>query len=181
MRHLLLTLALFALAAGINTGSVALEQQRQWLTKPFGSRAWAVHMVLITPGWLAFLAFDAQLNYQFQWPLPTVLRPLGAVLVAAALILFAMSFWQLGMRQTFNGHFFGWKASKPLSSGAFRWLKNPMYDSFCLGFIGGALVLTNGAYLVLAVASYLFLNRFEAGVENRPFTEVPVVGVPLVP
>ena len=44
-----------------------------------------------------------------------------------------------------------------------------MYDSFWISFVGLALIQANAAYLVLAVASYLLLNRCEAKIENGPF------------
>jgi len=170
MTYLLLTVGLFALAAGVNTGSVALQQRTGWMTKRFGGGAWWVHLAVVTPGWALFLFFETQLGRHLVWPLPAVLAPLGWGLLVVAAVLFAISFLQLGIRRTFNGKFFEAGSPSAVRGLLYRWLRNPMYDSFWISFVGLALSQANAAYLVLAVASYLLLNRLEAGVENRPFS-----------
>jgi len=166
----LTAILLFAMASGINTASVLFEQRNRWLTSRFGARAWPVHMAIITPGWVAFLTFETLLGNWVHWDLPEVLRPAGVVRAIGAGALFAASILQLGIRKTFNGYFFASTDSAPVSGGIFRWLANPMYDSFWLAFVGIALFRANAIYLVLAAASYLLLNRCEATVENRPFS-----------
>lgn len=168
MTYLLLTVALFALAAGINTASVGLEQNRGWLTHRFGRYAWPVHLLLISPAWALFLFVLSQLGGHVHWLLPAVLQPLGWLVLGAAVLLFLASLWQLGLRRTLNGYFFGAAPSTPISGGLYRWLDNPMYHSYWLAFVGTALAQANAAYLVLAAASFLLLNRCEAKVENRP-------------
>jgi len=165
----LTAILLFAVASGINTASVVFEQRNRWLTSRFGDRAWPVHMAIITPGWVAFLIYETLLGSWVHWSLPEVLRPAGAVIAIGAGALFAVSVLQLGIRKTFNGYFFGSADSAPVSGGVYRWMANPMYDSFWLAFVGIALLRANAIYLVLAAASYLLLNRCEAKFENRPF------------
>ena len=169
MTYLLLTVALFGLAAAINTGSVALQQRTDWLGRRLGRRAWWVHLAVVTPGWAAFLYVQSQLGHHLDWPLPRGLWPLGWALLAVAVGLVAASFLQLGPRRTFNGAFFDSGTADAVSGATYRWLENPMYDGFWLSFVAIALIEANAAYLVLAAASYLLLNRFEARVENAPF------------
>lgn len=169
MTYLLLTIAIFAFAAGVNTGSVAFQQRTRWLTRRFGRGAWWVHMALVSPGWALFLNLEVQLGRHLVWPLPAVLWPLGLGLLVLAAVLFAASSSQLGLRRTCNGYFFDSEPPQPVSGAVYRWLENPMYDSFWIAFVGLALIEANAAYLALAVASYLLLNRCEAKIENGPF------------
>ena len=169
MTYLLLTIAIFAFAAGVNTGSVAFQQRTRWLTRRFGRGAWWVHMAVVVPGWALFLYVEIKLGRHLVWPLPVVLRPLGWGLFALAAVLFVASFGQLGLRRTFNGYFFDSGSPKLVSGAIYRWLENPMYDGFWISFVGLALIQANAAYLVLAAASYLLLNRCEAKIENGPF------------
>ena len=171
MTHLLLAVALFALAAAINTGSVALQQRTDWLGRRFGRGAWWAHLAIVTPGWAAFLYVQVQLGQHLVWPLPAGLWPLGWALLLLAAGLVAGSFLQLGLRRTFNGAFFDGGTPIPVSGAAYRWLQNPMYDGFWVSFVAIALIEANAAYLVLAAASYLLLNLFEARVENAPFDQ----------
>ena len=103
------------------------------------------------------------------WPLPAALRPVGVVLVAAAAVLWLAAFVQLGPTRTANGFFFGRGPAERVDGRLFRWVRNPMYDSYALALVGTAFATANGVYLLLALESYVLLNRMEAPVENRPF------------
>ena len=165
--YVVVTLVSFALAAGVNTGSVALQQRTSWFTRRFGSRGWYVHLAIIAPGWLLFLTLQAQLGRETHWPLPLWLRPAGAAVVLAGLALVADASARLGLAGTLNGYFFGRGPKAPVRSGTFRWLANPMYDGFFLLFVGTALLLHNAVYLALAAESVLLLNLLEGSIENR--------------
>lgn len=167
--YLKLVMLVFALAAGVNTASVALQQRHHILTHIFGPRAWYAHLALIIPPWLWFLAALGGLNRRIHWPLPDTIRMLGSPVRAVAAALWLLAFWQLGPVRTVNGSFFNRGPAEPVRGGIYRWLQNPMYDSYVLAFVGTGLHHANAVYLLLAAESYLLLNRFEAQVENRPF------------
>ena len=164
---MLVTVVSFALAAGVNTGSVAFQQRTSWFTRRFGSRGWYVHLAVIAPGWLLFLVLQAQLGRHNAWPLPHWLWPAGAAVVLVGLALVVDASARLGLAGTLNGYFFGRGPQAPVRTGTFRWLANPMYDGFFLLFVGTALLLGNAAYLVLAAESVLLLSLLESSVENR--------------
>jgi len=170
MKRPLLTVGLFALAAAVNTASVAQQQRTAWATRRFGRSAWHAHLLLIAPGWLAFLVSLPGLDRAVVWPLPRRVRPAGWALLAASAGLWLAAYRQLGPERIANGYFFGRGASQPVSGGIFRWLRNPMYDSYALAFAGSALVSANAVYLLVAAESVLLLNFVEAKVENRPFS-----------
>ncbi len=160
-------MASFALAAGINTASVALQLRTGFLTRRYASRAWYVHLALITPGWLLFLYLVSILGRHRGWPLPEQLRPAGLFMVAASCALWLWTFAQLGAERTANANIFGRGPTEPVERGLFRYLQNPMYDSYILAFAGLALWKANAQYLLLAMESFVLLNLVEAHVENR--------------
>ncbi len=82
-------------------------------------------------------------------------------------VLWLWTFAQLGPVRTANGNIFGRGPTEPVDEGPFRYLQNPMYDSYLLTFVGLALWKANAQYLVLALESYVLLNLVEGRVENR--------------
>ncbi len=160
-------MAAFALAAGINTASVALQLRTGFLTRRYASKAWYVHLAIVTPGWLLFLYLVSTLGRHREWPLPEQLRPAGILLLALGSALWIWTFVQLGAERTANGNIFGRGPTEPVEKGAFRYLENPMYDSYILAFAGLALWKANAQYLLLALESYVLLNLVEASVENK--------------
>lgn len=168
-RGLLATGTLFAIAAGVNTGTVALQQRGQHLTRCFGQAAWRVHLALITPPWALFLFSLVKLDRRSRWRLPAQMRPLGTPVLAAAGLLWTLAFKKLGPARMANGYFFGAANSQPVTDGVFHWLENPVYDSYALALVGQALLRADARFLVLAAESVLLLNGLEARVENRPF------------
>lgn len=163
----------FAAAAGANTVSVMIQQSRQVLTRRFGRRGWYVHLALTAPLWGVFVYLLSGLGRHVIWPLPASLRPAGVALLVVGAALWLAAFVQLGPERTANGFFFGRGPAEPVTSRLFARLRNPMYDSYALAFVGLACTRANGAYLLLALESYLLLNVVEASVENRPFEEGP--------
>jgi protein-S-isoprenylcysteine O-methyltransferase Ste14 len=176
MTRLVLTTVVFALAAGVNTASVAVQQETAVFTRRCGAKAWYVHLAVITPGWVAFLFLVAGVSRHFRWALPGLLRPAGVALVLVAAVLWLIAAIQLGPERIANGYFFGRGPRTGLSTGIFRWLRNPVYDSYALAFFGVGLLSANGVYLLLAAESYLLCNLVEARVENRPFRRIPAGG-----
>ncbi|MGI8552941.1 MAG: PEMT/PEM2 family methyltransferase [Dehalococcoidia bacterium] len=171
MRRLFLTIAAFALAAGVNTASVAFQQRSAYLTRKFGRHGWAVHLAVVTPLWVSFLALLPGLGRRVRWPLPARLRPFGTPLFLTAAMLWLLAFRKLGATRTGNGNLFGHGSQEPVSGGIFRLTRNPMYDSYVLAFIAAALRSLNGMYLVLAGAAYVLCHRIEARVENQPLRQ----------
>ena len=162
-------MAAFALAAGVNTASVALQQRAACLTRWFGPRGWYVHLGVVLPFWAWFLALLPGLGRRVCWPVPGRLRSLGAPTVAIAGLLWLLAFKELGAARTGNANLFGHGSPEPVRGGVFRLLANPMYDSYALALLGVALQGGNGVYLLLAGESIVLLNGLEAAVENRPF------------
>ncbi|MBI4214007.1 MAG: hypothetical protein HY534_06835 [Chloroflexi bacterium] len=163
------TLAAFAIAAAVNTASVAVQQRFHFLTRTFGKNGWYVHIALIAPPWLAFLALLRDLNQRARWPLPESMRPLGSFLLVIASGLWFAAFRELGPVRVANGYFFGRGPSERVSGSVFRLRRDPMYDAYALALVGTAFRRANGVYLLLAVESLLLLNGLEASVENRAF------------
>ncbi len=167
MTSLLQSMAVFALAAGINTASVALQLRTGLLTRRYASKAWYVHLAIVTPGWLLFLYPVSTLGRHRGWPLPEQLRPAGLSIVVVSSALWLWTFAKLGAERTANGNIFGRGSNEPVDTGPFRYLENPMYDSYILAFAGLALWKANAQYLLLALESYVLLNLVEASVENK--------------
>jgi protein-S-isoprenylcysteine O-methyltransferase Ste14 len=166
---MLLVMMLFAVAVGVNAGSVALQQRTQLFTRRFGARAWHVHLGLVTAAWAAFVLTLIDHGVHVRWTLPHALHPAGVAVLAVSAALWLWAFAHLGPQRLANGYFFGRGPSAAVRSGPFRWLRNPMYDSYALAFVGVGLVTNNAAFFVLAAESYLLLNIIEARVENGPF------------
>jgi protein-S-isoprenylcysteine O-methyltransferase Ste14 len=168
MRQLVQTLAVFAAAAGVNTGNVAIEQRTSFFTRRFGPRAWYVHLALVLPVWGGFLLQLRRVGRSVHWPLPRAAQPLGTLLLLAAGGLWLTAFTELGPRRTGNGNLFGRGSQAPVTGGVFRHRTNPMYDSYVLALVGLALRTRNAVYLLLAGEALLLCHGIEAPVENRP-------------
>ena len=166
-QHVGWAMTALALAAGVNTGSIAIQQRYQLLTRMFASRDWAMHLLLISPSYLWFLYLIARLVRDRPRGRPGTFRPIGAVLSVAAVVVWAAAYRQLGPARTGNGYFFGRGGSQPVQGGIYRWLANPMYDSYTAMLVGLALWNRDQRFLVLAAEAYLMFNVVEARIENR--------------
>lgn len=167
-RRLILTTGALALAAFVNTGSVALEQRTQFLSRRFGRwRGWRIHLAVVLPPWAAFLALVPGLGSRVRWPLPRAVRWAGLPILGAAVTLWLLAFRQLGGTRTANGNVFGVGETTLITGGIFRFVANPMYLSYLLAFVGLACSRRNAVYLLLAGESYLLLNQLEARIERR--------------
>ena len=168
-RRLLLALLAFAVAVVVNTTSVELQQRHRWLTRRFGSRDWYAHLILITPGYLWLFHALKELPGAVRWPLPAAWQRFNQPVLAASTLLWLEAYRQLGLAEMLNRNFFRGGSTRAARGGMFRWLRDPVYVSYVLAFVGWALRRRNAVYLLLAAESFLLLNVLEAKVENRPF------------
>lgn len=166
VRRLVTTMAVFALAAGVNTASVWAERRCRLLSRLFGKRAFAAHVALISPPWAVAVAMIASTGGSTRLRLPHPLRPLGWCLCALAAVVWVDAFRRMGPRRTANGDFFDRDAPEPVLTGVYRLLRNPMYDAYALGLAAAALATGSPAYLPLAAESFLLLNLVEARIER---------------
>lgn len=162
MRYLLLTCAMFALAIGINSGSV-FAQRRFAFYNRWNNYGWLVHILTILPFWVIFIYLLINLNsyYLLQFRAVPIV---GYIFSALATLLFSLAIREIGWQSLLNGNWFG--RGRIARVGIFRFLKDPMYDSYLLGFIGAALVGGNAAYFIIALESYIGLNIIEGRVEQ---------------
>src|SRR5216684_4061407 len=78
---------LFAVAVGVNAGSVALQQRTQLFTRRFGARAWHVHLGLVMAAWAAFVLTLIDHGVHVRWTLPHALHPAGVAVLAVSAAL----------------------------------------------------------------------------------------------
>jgi protein-S-isoprenylcysteine O-methyltransferase Ste14 len=159
-------MSVLALATGVNSASVWAEGRHRLLSRGFGRHAFAAHLALIAPPWSAAVAMIVRLPRHPRGTLPNRLRPLGWGLAAVAAAVWIDAFRRLGPRRTANGDIFGEGPAAPVRSGAYRLLRDPMYDAYALGLGAAALTTGNAAYLALAVESFVVLNVLEARIER---------------
>ncbi|HEX6511146.1 MAG TPA: methyltransferase [Chloroflexota bacterium] len=160
-------MAMFALAAGVNTGSVLAEQRWGLLSRAFGGRAWKAHLAAITPLWALAVMRLWRLEPSGRWPLPAWLRWLGWGITLAALVVWGQSVAAMGLVRFANGACFGWATGERIRDGGFRRLRNPIYDSYALALVGSGLRKGDARYLLLALESFVLLNLIEAPIEDR--------------
>ncbi|MHB8614230.1 MAG: methyltransferase [Candidatus Dormibacteraceae bacterium] len=164
MRSLALSAAALAAAACVNTLSVGAQVRWRTLERLAGRRAWQLHVALITPGWLLFLCSlpavrrDPALQIRRR-------RTVGLTLIGAAAGLWLAAARQIGGARVFNADAFGAVPARRIRAGPYRWLRNPIYDSYAMALAGGAFLTGSGGYLVLTLESLILLNLVEAAVE----------------
>ena len=164
-------MAALAVAAGVNTASIAIQARYRLLTRMFASRDWAIHLILISPVYTWFLYLVASLVRDTAHRRPGRFRPIGAIVCIVALMVWVVAYRQLGPARTGNGYFFGRGGSTPVQGWLYRWLANPMYDSYTAMLIGLAIWNSDKRFLPLAAEAYLMFNIVEARVENRWLAE----------
>ncbi len=162
MGYLLLTCVMFALAIGINSGSVFAQKRFQFYNR-WPNNGWLLHSLVILPLWTIFTYLLINLNRNYLLRFQPV--PVGGYLsYALATLLFGLAIREIGWQSLLNGNWFG--RGKISHASIFKFLKNPIYDSYLLAFIGAALTGGNTAYFVIALESYIGLNIIERQVER---------------
>jgi len=162
MSYFVLTSIIFVLAITVNSLSVFL-QKRYRLYDKF-HHGWMIHSLIILPFWLLFTILVSQLDSHYTAPfdLP-ILTWLGYGLITMSIVMFTFAIREVGSQALVNGNFFG--KGKMVNSGIYRFLKNPIYDSYMLFFVGLGFSFSNAAFFFLAVISYIGLNAIESRVE----------------
>ena len=155
----------FAAAASINSASVAGQRCWKLHERIAGDKAWWLHLGLITPAWLSFLVLLRALDRSRTLPMPRS-RGLGLAGLVAATALWISAAQQLGPATVANGNFFGRGGASPARLGPYRWLRDPMYDSYALGLLSWAFYRGNAAFIALAAESIVLLNLVESRTER---------------
>jgi protein-S-isoprenylcysteine O-methyltransferase Ste14 len=104
---------------------------------------------------------------------PTGLRIAGMALVLLGLILNIWHRMLLGRERFMGGRCFERKYDTRTNGGLYRYLQNPIYDGIIMTFIGLAIWRENSGFLLLAVATFLFLNVFIGIIEGSPSSSSP--------
>ena len=162
MSYFVLTSIIFVLAITVNSLSVFLQKQHSVYDK--FHHGWMLHSLIILPFWLLFTILVSQLNrhYIVSFDLP-VSTWFGYGLIMMGTVMFTFAVREVGSQALVNGNFFG--KGKIVNSGIYRFLKNPIYDSYVLFFLGLGFSLSNAAFFFFAVMSYIGLNIIESRVE----------------
>ncbi|GAC1652970.1 MAG: hypothetical protein NVS4B6_29450 [Mycobacterium sp.] len=162
MGYLLLTCVMFAVATGINSGSVYAQKHFQFYDR-WRHNGWLLHSLVILPFWAIVIYLLMNLNSHYLLRFRTV-PIVGYVFFALATLLFVLALHEIGWHSLLNGTWFG--RGSISHAGIFNFFKNPIYDSYLLSFIGAALAGGNVAYFVIALESYIGLNIIESRVEK---------------
>ncbi|MBI2588910.1 hypothetical protein HYW35_01740 [Candidatus Saccharibacteria bacterium] len=160
MIYFILTCLVFALAVAINSVSVYAQRRYKYYNR--WQNGWLIHSAVIVPAWIAFIYLFVSLNGHYGinfYLLPIV----GYVLLLMAFGVFMMALHEIGVQSLTNGNLFG--RGKISHKGIYKILKDPIYDSYLLWFIGMSFVYGNAAYLILMLESYIGLNLIESRVE----------------
>ena len=163
MTYLLLTVFSFTLAVFVNSMSVYLQRQRHIYDK--FENGLLVHILIITPFWLVFALLIGGLDQAYLIDMPKY-PALGYLLVIIALALFVASIRQIGSGALVNANFFRKDKTKFINRGVYEYLKNPIYDSYSLLFIGVGFALSNAVFFIIAGFSFVGLNVIESKVER---------------
>jgi protein-S-isoprenylcysteine O-methyltransferase Ste14 len=108
--------------------------------------------------YLAAIVVGAALERVWRWKLPTGRwgTVVGALLIVAAIVLVGSALSQFKRAETSP------KPHKPttaiVTSGPFRFTRNPIYVSFTLAQLGIALMIASGWILALVVPALLFIR-----------------------
>lgn len=162
MGYLLLTCVMFALAIGVNSGSVFAQKRFEFYSR-WRNNGWLLHSLVILPFWTIFIYLLINLNshYLLRFQAAPVI---GYIFYGLAALLFWLAIREIGWQSLLNGNWFG--RGKISHLGIFNILENPIYDSYLLAFIGAALVDGNAAYFVIGLESYIGLNVIEGRIEQ---------------
>lgn len=161
MRYLIVTISAFILAITVNSTSVYLQKHRGIYTRC--KHGMYVHGLVITPAWILFVLLLSGLNRHNTVNIPHT-GVAGPFFVFIAILLFVAAISKIGTQALLNGNFF--QKVEIVNTGMYRYVKNPIYDSYALLFIGLGLTLHNGSFLIIAAVSLLGLNCIESKIEQ---------------
>ncbi|MBS4728293.1 hypothetical protein MSM1_08030 [Mycobacterium sp. SM1] len=140
-----------------------LAQRRFGFYNRWRNSSWLLHSLAILPFWSSSIYLLVNLNRHYLLRFQGV--PLiGYTFFSLAILLFVLAIREIGWQSLFNGNWFG--RGRISHAGVFKFVKNPIYDSYLLAFIGAGLAGGNTAYFVIALESYVGLNIIEAKVEH---------------
>lgn len=151
------------LAVAVNSTSVYRQKHRR--TYDRFNNGLLIHILVIMPFWVLFVVLLSGLNQAYSINIskyPTF----GYSLIVIAMLLFVTSIRQIGYGALVNANFFQKNIGKPVSKGVYKYLKNPIYDSYLLVFIGLGFVLANAAFFIIAGLSFVGLNIIEGKIER---------------
>lgn len=149
------------LAVAVNSCSVYMQRRRRIYDK--FRHGLLLHALVILPFWLLFGFLVSTLDKHYK--LQTVSLPiLGYLLVALATSIFIAAIYVLGPGSLINSNFF--KAERATQKGIYKFLKNPIYDSYWLFFLALGFITSNAAFFIVAGLSFIGLNIIESGIER---------------
>ncbi len=150
------------LTIAVNSLAVYLQKTRQVYNR-FGTHGYAVHTVIISVFWGAFIITEFIAN-KTTWRFGHNYVVPGLLIMALALALFAAAFQQIGSSALSNGNFFG----RPLRQlrGVYTYIREPMYVSYVIWFLGLCLLTSMKVFLVYAAITLVGLVGLESYVER---------------
>jgi len=160
-----LTLTALSLVLAITVNSASVYLHRRWRIYDGFENGLLVHGLVITPFWLTFVLLISGLNQAYGIDMPEY-PSVGYLLIVIATSLFVVSIRQIGSGALVNANFFQKSRVKPISTGVYKFLKNPIYDSYSLLFMGLGFALSNAAFFVIAGVSFIGLNIIESKIER---------------
>jgi protein-S-isoprenylcysteine O-methyltransferase Ste14 len=105
--------------------------------------------------------------------LPAAWRPATlAVFVAAAATIGLRAVWSFRRARTTVNPLSPHTCTVLVTTGVFRFSRNPMYLALLLVLLGWGLFLANGFAVLLALAFVAYMNRFQIGPEERALQQV---------
>ncbi|WP_407684860.1 methyltransferase [Mycobacterium sp. HUMS_1102779] len=146
----------------MNSASV-FAQKRFRIYNRWQKNGWLVHGLVILPFWIIAIYRVLRLNSHYLLRFPAM-PVVGYTFFALATLIFALAIREIGWPSLLNGNWFG--RGKISHARIFNLLRNPIYDSYVLVFIGAALNSGNAAYFVIALQSYVGLNIIESRIEK---------------
>lgn len=115
--------------------------------------------------WLVSSALPAlTLHLPMRHALAVVLEVLGACITVAGVVGFRWAGTTVNPLRP-------QAASALVTSGVYRWTRNPMYLGMLLGLAGGGVYLAHGLAWLLLPLFVAYMNRFQIRVEERALSE----------
>jgi protein-S-isoprenylcysteine O-methyltransferase Ste14 len=122
--------------------------------------------VAVSSLFAALMWLLAQTTPGFALPVALRLTAL-AVLVAAAATVGLAAVWSFRRARTTVNPLSPHGSTALVTSGVFRFSRNPMYLALLLALSGWGLFLANGFAVLLALAFIPYMNRFQIAAEER--------------